>query len=323
MILRNSPGAARRQRGIALITALLIVSLAVIAATAVVTAGSLAIQRTSTLIETERAWWFATGVDAWVKTILQRDAKQNQFDALTDIWAQPVDFLPIEGGFLSGRVVDLQGKFNLNNFGAADPATFKRWQTVFERLCEQLEIDPNQARAISESIRDWVDADQNPTPYDGAEDNEYLSARPPQVAYRTANRPMQTVTELMAIKGVTKEIYAALLPYVTALPISDAAINVNTAPDPVLRALVEKPGVEFTEFLKTRLEKPIENKGEIATLHVINAADSDAGFYDTKSRFFQLRGVATVGNSRVAIYSLYYRASAGMPVVLARSTDSE
>ncbi len=309
-----------RQRGIALITAILIVSLAVIAATAVLSASSLGIQRTSTLQETEKAWWYAVGVEAWVKTILQRDAKNNKIDSLGDIWAQPVQALPVEQGFLSGEIVDLQGRLNLNNFAASDSARFTQWQNVLIRLFELLELEPSLARPISEALRDWVDRDQSPTPYDGAEDNEYLSAVPP---YRTANRPMQSVTELMAIKGVTPDIYKALLPYVSALPQIGTAINVNTAPEALVRALAVKPSAALEEFIRDRLEKPAENTSELMSNGALTGQDVETAMISTGSKFFQLRAQATIGSSRVAIYSLYYRADSGEPLVIARSTDSE
>lgn len=321
---RAQPRSPRRQHGIALITAILVVSIAVIAATAVLSAGSLAIQRTATLQETEKAWWYAIGVEAWVKTILQRDAKENKYDALNDIWAMPVDALPVEQGFLAGRIIDEQGRFNLNNFGVTDAGTtFKDWQDIFTRLFEQLKLDPSLARPISEAIRDWVDADQNPTPYDGAEDNEYLSIRAPAMPYRTAGRFMQSVTELMAVKGINKDIYAALLPYISALPTADAKINVNTAPEALVRALVDKPSTEMEQFLRERAEKPAETDGELATKGVIAGQGASAARYSVVSSYFMLRADATIGSSRVAIYSLFYRPSQGEPVVLARSTDSE
>ena len=301
----NSP---HRQRGIALITAILIVSLAVIAATAVLSAGSLSIQRTATLQETEKAWWYATGVEAWVKGILQRDARMNKIDALSDIWAQPVAGLPIENGFLAGQIVDMQGRFNLNNLGVGDNATGDG--------------------TISEAIRDWVDRDQTPTPYDGAEDNEYLAGdrQNGQPPYRAANRPMLSVTELMAIKGVTPEIYRALLPYVAALPITTQAttINVNTAPEPLMRALVAQPSAALQEFISSRTEKPAESASELSQNGIFTAADGvDQAMLGTGSAYFQLRADANIGNSHVAIYSLYYRPTAGAPLVLMRSTDSE
>ncbi|WP_299688941.1 type II secretion system minor pseudopilin GspK [Hydrocarboniphaga sp.] len=314
----------RRQRGIALITAILVVSIAVIAATAVLSAGSLAIQRTATLQETEKAWWYAIGVEAWVKTILQRDAKENKYDGLSDIWAQPVDALPVEQGVLAGRIIDEQGRFNLNNFGVTDPIVRKEWQDIFTRLFEQLKLDPALALPLSEAITDWVDADQNPTPYDGAEDNEYLALRPPAVPYRTANRLMQSVTELMAVKGINKDIYAALLPYISALPRTDVPININTAPEALVLALEVKTSSDTQSFLKERLQKPLETPGEMQTKGLFTGpGDAKPARLSVSSSYFQLRADASIGSSHVAIYCLFYRPSQGDPVVLARSTDSE
>lgn len=310
----------QRQRGIALITAILIVSIAVIAATAVLSAGSLSIQRTATLQDTERAGWYAAGVEAWVKSILVRDAKQNGIDSLGDIWAQPVAGLPIDQGYLSGQIVDQQGRLNLNNFAVGRQEDFLRWQAVFMRLFEQLKLEPALGKGIAEALRDWADADQNPTPYDGAEDSAYLGGQPP---YRAANRPLVSVTELMAIKGVTPEIYQALLPYVSALPRIGTAINVNTAPEPLVRALVAQPRVELEQFLKERVEKPCESIGELTQKGVFTGQDATASMLSVASDFFQLRADAVVGESHVAIYGLYYRRGASSPVVLFHSTDSD
>ncbi len=50
---------------------------------------------------------------------------------------------------------------------------------------------------------------------EGAED-EYYAAQTP--AYRAANRPMSSVSELRAVAHMTPEIYRALLPWVTVWP---------------------------------------------------------------------------------------------------------
>src|SRR3546814_13490993 len=90
-------------------------SLAAIAAAAILSSANLAIHRTQNLQESELAWWYVDGVESWVKTILLRDAEINKYDSLGDIWAMPVDFLPVDEGGLRGGVTDLQGRYNLNN----------------------------------------------------------------------------------------------------------------------------------------------------------------------------------------------------------------
>src|SRR3546814_3656850 len=110
----------RAQHGIALITAIFIVALAAIAAAAILSSANLAIHRTQNLQESELAWWYVDGVESWVKTILLRDAEINKYDSLGDIWAMPVDFLPVDEGVLRGGVTDLQGRYNLNNLAVTD-----------------------------------------------------------------------------------------------------------------------------------------------------------------------------------------------------------
>lgn len=313
-MMRTPP---RRQRGIALITALLVVSLATIAAAALLASGSISLHRTATMLETEKAWWYADGVEAWIKTILERDAKDNSYDALDDIWAQPVDYLPVDQGFIRGQITDLQGRFNLNNLGVTDLPKYNIYVQIFERLFEQVEIDPFVAKQIAAAVRDWIDADGETTGADGAEDTDYMSVLPP---YRTPNRPMQSVTELMAVKGMTKELYVKLAPYITVLPMVPSPINVNTAAEPLLRALVAKPNPEFENFIRDREIEPLEDAGKLSTFI---AAPLTADMLSVSSQFFELRAEATIGNGRVAIYSLYYRPSQGTPLVLAHSTDSD
>ena len=196
------------QSGIALITAILVVALASIAATAILVSTDIAIHRTTNLQDSEKAWWYAEGVESWVKSILQRDAEMNKTDSFADIWAQPVDYLPIDQGFIRGRVEDLQGRFNLNNFGVQDPRKFQLYVTQFGRLLQNIQgADPSIAEPLADAIHDWIDTDSNPTGSGGAEDSEYLTYTPP---YRTANRPLTSVSEVLAIKGMTKTLFNQL-----------------------------------------------------------------------------------------------------------------
>src|SRR5688572_27517490 len=108
----------RAQSGIALVTALLIVAVAVIAAAAMLTTHNVAVHRSSNLRFIEQAWWFGAGVESWVGEILREDRKKDgneAIDHLGEDWAQPVENLPIEGGFVRGQIIDQQSCFNLNN----------------------------------------------------------------------------------------------------------------------------------------------------------------------------------------------------------------
>ncbi len=256
----------KRQRGIALITAIFVVALASIAAVGMFEAANISVHRSANLVQSEAELWYATGVESWVKGILIQDAKLNkQTVGFNGMWAQPVDFLPIDGGGIRGHIVDLQGRFNLNNLGVGTLNTNAGSGTVatgamlyiqqFDRLLDNLpNFNGSKYHGMGYAIRDWIDADDQRSGTNGAEDQDYLSQDPP---YRAANQPFRSVSELMLVKGMTKELYTALRPYVAALPIhysritvpinpantanrcwrhraTVTPINVNTAPEPVL-----------------------------------------------------------------------------------------
>lgn len=312
----------RRQEGIALITAILVVALAAVAATAILSSANIAIHRTGNLQDSERAWWYAGGIEGWLRTILERDQDDNKFDGLDDVWAKPVDYLPVDEGFVRGQMVDLQGRYNLNNLAVADPQAFKQEQEVFLRLLQGIEgVDAFQAQALASAIRDWIDADSEPTGFDGAEDSEYLGANPP---HRVPNRLMESPTELLAVKGVTRELYQRIRPYLTALPQTGTPINVNTAPEALVFALAKAPGPAQRKFIEERLKKPAESVGELTGARgVYGAGDAPNSMLAVASRYFMLRAEVFVGSGRLALYSFYYRPDQGAPVVIGRSIDTE
>lgn len=104
-----------KQTGIALITVLLIVFLASIAATSLAALQQMAIRRTSILQHQQQARLYALGAEQWAILALGRDRQQNEIDHLGEAWASLPSILPIQEGNLSLRIRDLQGCFNLNN----------------------------------------------------------------------------------------------------------------------------------------------------------------------------------------------------------------
>jgi general secretion pathway protein K len=321
----------RRERGIALVTAILVVSLATIASTAILVSANVAVHRAANLQDSEKAWWYAVGVESWVKSVLQRDLEDNSTDTLKDVWARPENVFPVDEGVLRGTVIDLQGRFNLNNLGTPDAALHAFYAAQFERLLGGIEgADAMQAKAIAAAVRDWVDADSEPTGFDGGEDTDYLSARsesqPPQ---RVPNRPMASVSELLAVKGMTRELYAAIAGHLAALPQYNTPLNVNTATPEVLRSLARTPNPELDKFVEARVETPAANLGEIQSRGIVRSSDVEAALQAkvlaVASSYFMLRAEASIGAGRVGLHSLIYRPTAqqGAPVVLGHSVDTE
>lgn len=310
-------------RGIALITAMLVMALAAIAAAAVVVSANTGIRRAATLIDGERAWWYAQGLESFVRRVLARDAEKNgAVDSLDEDWARNIDYLPVEQGALRGKVEDLQGRFNLNNLASAQPA---KYQQQMLRLFQNIQgLDAAQAQPLAEAIKDWIDADQIPSGSGGAEDTDYLGLRIP---YRAANQPMASPSELLAVRGVTPAIYQALAPYIATLPIGTGRVatkvNVNTASGPLLLSLsATTDRSKIDTFLVKRLKEPAKTVQELQTDGTL-PADVTAELVDVRTQYFLMTTEAFIGSGRAALYSVIQRAGSGAPIVIARSLDSE
>ena len=319
----------RRPRGIALITALLVVAIATLAATALLSSTNIAIHRAAALRDSEQAWWVARGVESWVLGILEKDRKESEYDGLGEDWAQPVDYLPVDQGYVRGHVIDLQSCFNLNNLVAHKPKTLEAEATKkqFERLLASLPADLQVPPGLVGAIIDWADPDQTAGFPAGAEDSTYQALDPP---YRTADQRFTVVSELLAVQGMTPLLYDALRDarnLVCALPATIATtVNVNTADEVVLRALAAVSATpidenKFSTFLDGRQDQPVQTR---AAIPGETGLPVDAFKYlDVGSRYFQIRGEVFVGSSRVGLYSLIHRPEAGTPTVLAHSADLE
>jgi len=308
----------RDQRGVALLTAMLIVALVAIIGASMLSQMNLALHRSGNIWQSEQAWWYAVGIENWLGKLLRQDAENSDIDSLDEAWAQPVDYLPLDGGALQGRLIDLQGRFNLNNLSGSDVDAA---QEQFQRLIELVaDTDQITARTIAASTRDWLDADINPTLPDGAEDDYYLGLNP---AYRTANTLMASASELRLVKGVTPAIYAALQPYICALP-QLTAINVNTAPAPILATLApELPASTGEALVESRADEPWESIDAFLQDPALAGRDIDANRLDVVTHYFLATGQITVDRAQIQFFSVLERGDNGAVRTLRHSTNVE
>ena len=241
--------ARRSQGGAALVVALLIFALCTALIVAMKGEFELYYQRGANVIISEQVYAYLRGAEALASLALVQDYDSDQErevprDDLTEVWAQDPDtVVPYdldEGGWLRGGLSDLQGRFNLNALvdkaAAGEGGRHTPAQKQFIRLLlalEGVELSEPDAILVTESIGDWLDPDSEPR-LNGAEDDYYLSQTP---AYRAANGPMVSVTELRAVAYVTPQLYDALRPWIAALPDPASPLNILTAPPMVLRTI--------------------------------------------------------------------------------------
>lgn len=303
-----------RQRGVALITALLIVAMATAISATLSTRLQLDIRRTGNIIASEQAILWMQAAEDWTRRILRQDREDNQHDDLSEDWAIELPPIPIEGGTISGHLTDLQSCFNINSLVNNDAVNVAA-QTRFNTLINTLGITPGGN--LSQAIIDWLDSNLQTTIPDGAEDGYYLNLEKP---YRAANTAMHSLSELRLIKGFEDpQIYQQLSPMLCAFDVA-ADINVNTAPAEVLRSIANGLSASDVENIITeREENPFEDMNQFLTFNNLRATITDPQGLSVSSQYFLLEAVAVIGQSRNIMYSIIRRNDAGETEVLTRS----
>lgn len=320
------------QHGIALVTALVIVALTATAAALLVNQQQLHIRRSANLFNNEQAQQYVLGAEAWAMRMLSDDRQNSEVDSLDEDWATVLPPIEIPGGAVTGYIVDLQGALNVNGLvksGKVDPIALERTQ----RLFAYAGLD---GASLVQALTDWLDADINPAGPGGAEDDYYLGLERP---YRAANRRMASISELRLVRDVTDEAYTVLVlqnpaqgedgtpvallrPVAFALP-EPTAINVNTAPVPVLMALgLEQSAAE--QVVDTRTEGPFASVEEFLRHPAVAETDlakkqDQAADLSVASSYFLLVAEARIDRARAPLFSVLRREQNGIMHVLMRS----
>ena len=300
---------ARRSRGVALITAMLITAITGSLAAALAWDNALDVRRTMVLLFHEQGMQVAMGAETWIRNILRDDGIDSDTDHLGELWASELPGLPVDNnsvqGAVAGKVEDLHGRLNVNNLiddnGDLDQTVLEQ----FQRLLIILDLDPRFAGLTY----DWIDADDNASFPDGAEDSIYTGLTPP---YRTYNRSLVNVTELAALEGMDKQSFDILLPHITALP-RGTTINVNTATPAVLQSLDANLDPTAIESLLSLREEGGFPDDFAQTFSTLVQPEMLAKLGDT-SDYFQLKAVVQIDTVRVTYYSVMLRSPNGGPV---------
>jgi general secretion pathway protein K len=234
--------------------------------------------------ETQLYWLGRSGVE-YARWILSQQlaVAGEPYDALNQKWAGgpgsdaesnsvlagiSLDNYPVGDGTVSLKIIDLERFININT---ASP-------DVLQQALTLMGVDADSVSVVSDSIQDWIDSDDAPR-LAGAESDYYQTLTPP---YYAKNAPIDDLSELLLIKGVTPEMYdpetyggsnAAASPFQHQLglgnspdqaqnypfglkdiftPVSRGAVNINTADTNVLQALLGVDGSVAAAIVQQR-----------------------------------------------------------------------
>ncbi len=280
-------GSPDKSKGIALITAILVVSIATVLAVSMVTRQQRDIHKTGNILRLEQAWLYIQGIDAWAMGTLDQDQHDNKIDSAADNWNLPIQQTAVAGGELAANISDMQGRFNINNL-INEKGVNQLERARFQRLLVNLQLPLE----LVDAVIDWIDPDSDIRYPNGAEDIVY-SNRP--IPYRAANTPLVDSTELLSVAGVTPEVYVALAPYIVTLP-EPVAININTASEQVLRILAD--GLSETDaqaIIDARTAEPFETVKQFLEHPALAGLAIKEEGLTTSSHYFQVNGEVHYG----------------------------
>ena len=321
--------ATHSQQGIALITALLIISLVTIAAVAMAERQTLDIRRTENLLHYDQAYMYAIAAEDWAGQMLMRDPDMK-VDSLEEIAMAQLVAIPVDGGTISGGIQDATARFPINNMLDANGQKNPVYITAFQRFVDYMTSNNKCGEGtfnptLGDIVVDWIDQDTEASP-GGAEDMEYLNLERP---YRAANQPIASISELRAINNIIGEEYRCYVgnaerqPFVNAVREKEVAINVNTAPievlqsvhslidDQVLAAALEnrekEPFEDIDKFLKKvkdniKFNTDENHKEEREFDEAMKKVHLSVG-----TKYFEVTAVAQIGRMQMTLVSLLKR----------------
>jgi len=305
-------GSRHRERGAALLTAMLIVTLVATLAASMLWQQWRAVQVEAAERARAQSAWILSGALDWARLILREDARNGGPDHLGEPWAVPLaearlsTFLAADkqhtedapDAFLSGVITDAQAKFNLTNLlngNRIDPAEM----AALQRLCETVGVSADVATRIANGMRDAAP----PMPPDPSAS---APAAPPAPAPPADPPLMPQTTSQLAWFGVDPEALRALEPYIAILP-DKAYVNVNTAPREVLVAATAGLDLATAErIVQARQRAPLKSNADVRALAPSVPEESFARLV-INSNFFEVRGRLRLADVVLEQRSLVYR----------------
>lgn len=292
LVVKKMPTQQAQQSGIALVSVLVSVALIVGLVASLSYKQSINARRTGQILHTDQAIMYLFASEAFAKVLLNLDAQQNAYDYYSpkEPWGQGIQN-NYDGGELESSLIELNGRFNVNNLyreaseeeinsGKKDVNLSSSWRSCYKKILESTSTDAaeDNITTMVDSIEDWIDSDVIGRSL-GAEDNFYSSVSSLENSYKTGNNLIVDVRELALVRGYAqlfqkqegkkKSAPPAVFRHITALPITNSKININTATEVVLTCL--EPESRLTSEVADRIisrreSEPFTKISELYTL---------------------------------------------------------
>ncbi|MDI3296179.1 type II secretion system minor pseudopilin GspK [Janthinobacterium tructae] len=279
-----------RQRGVAVITALLLTALAITVVASLFWQQQVQVRSMENQRLRLQTQWAMRGMVDFARFWLRQDNPSQT--ALDGVWATPIEEARLDDyvdrekvdtekfdATVSGRALDAQARFNITNLAAATGIVSQSYVQAYQRLLANLQLDSSLAQATADAV---LRAKPKPRAMDSGRDGKTPAASPPSGG---SSEPVAftQVEDLLAVPGYTPQIIEKLRDFIIVLP-EITSVNVNTAPAEVLAAVTM---MSLSEASALTLSNPRKKFVDLANFkNNINAKPVDGVELDVKSRYF-------------------------------------
>jgi general secretion pathway protein K len=234
----------QRQRGVAVITALLLTTLAITIVASLFWQQQVQVRSMENQRLHLQTKWILRGALDWAALVLRQDGQDNTYTSLNQVWATPlaetrldqyIERERVQGevfdATLSGSIIDATSRYNLSNL-AKGRIVDQDQLGIYKRLLANLKLDPALAERTATAVASAQVAQPSPEP-----PPEPAPAQKP-VPGGAAPVRLTQLDDLLSIPGYTVEVVDKLREFVIVLP-EQTPVNVNTAAPEVLAAVIE------------------------------------------------------------------------------------
>ena len=297
------------EKGMALIIVLLITAFLVTIIAEIVYAVHRYGEMAALYTNGERASLLASGGVVLTGSLLSEKFEDDS--DVTVLYADEVDrVIKDSDGELRITLADEQGKVSLNSIVTSQGTVDKEKFQIFARLVDTLELP----RELPDTLADWLDSDNDPRETFGAETNDYYATL--EKPYRAKNSRLDSVDELLLVKGFIPKAVRALRPFVTVH--TNGLINVNTAPVEVIMALDKQITKGMAgSVISRRANNPIKSATELREITGFSTiAIGLQKKVTVKSSIFSLTSRANVGGSVRIVEAAILQSGSVKPALL-------